>query len=63
MGGLVFSQSTTTSGAGAAVGILISLLFGVAAYVFYSYCLGLIFKKAGQPLWAGFVPSTTATSR
>jgi uncharacterized protein DUF5684 len=56
MGGLVFAQySDTSSGMNAGVGILFFLL-SVAAYVFYSYCLGLIFRKAGQPLWAGFVP-------
>lgn len=56
MGGVVIAQSSTTSSSAGAAVILISLLFALAVYIFYSYCLGLIFKKAGQPLWAGFVP-------
>jgi hypothetical protein len=55
MGGLIAQyNSNTSAGTGAAAGIF--FLFAIAAYVFYSYCLGLIFRKAGQPLWAGFVP-------
>jgi hypothetical protein len=56
MGGLLLAQSTTTSSAGGAAVGLIVFLFFIAVYIFYGYCLGLIFKKAGQPLWAGFVP-------
>jgi hypothetical protein len=56
MGGLIAQyNSNTSSGMGAGVGILF-FLFIVAVYVFYGYCLGLIFRKAGHPLWAGFVP-------
>jgi hypothetical protein len=56
MGGLVFAQySDTSSGMGAGFTILF-ILVGLAAYLFYGYCLGLVFQKAGQPLWAGFVP-------
>jgi hypothetical protein len=55
MGGLVAQYSNTSSGPGAGV-VALFILVGIAAYVFYSYCLGLIFQKAGQPLWAGFVP-------
>jgi hypothetical protein len=55
MGGLVTQYSNTSSGLGAGVFILF-LLIGIAVYVFYGYCLGLVFQKAGQPLWAGFVP-------
>jgi hypothetical protein len=55
MGGLVAQYSNTSSGLGVGTGIFFFLL-AVAAYVFYGYCLGLVFRKAGQPLWAGFVP-------
>jgi hypothetical protein len=55
MGGLVAQYSNTSSGLGAGVFILFFLI-GIAVYVFYGYCLGLVFQKAGQPLWAGFVP-------
>jgi hypothetical protein len=56
MGGLVAQyNSNTSSGLGAGVAILF-ILIGIAVYVFYGYCLGLVFRKAGQPLWAGFVP-------
>jgi hypothetical protein len=55
MGGLVAQYSDTSSGLGAGAAIFI-VLFSLAVWVFYGYCLGLIFQKAGQPLWAGFVP-------
>jgi hypothetical protein len=56
MGGLVAQYNTnTSSGVGAAAGIFFFLL-AIALYVFYGYCLGVVFRKAGQPLWAGFVP-------
>jgi hypothetical protein len=55
MGGLIAQyNSNTSAGTGAAAGIF--FLFAIAAYVFYGYCWGLVFRKAGQPLWAGFVP-------
>jgi hypothetical protein len=34
----------------------IFLFFGLLLYLFYGYCLGRIFQKAGKPLWAGFIP-------
>src|SRR5258708_398731 len=55
MGGLVTQYSNTSSGLGAGAFILF-VLIGIAVYAFYGYCLGLVFQKAGQPLWAGFVP-------
>src|SRR2546430_16992724 len=55
MGGLVAQYSNTSSGVGAGIGIFFFLL-SIAAYIFYGYCLGRVFQKAGQPLWAGFVP-------
>ena len=56
MGGLVAQyNSNTSTGLSAGVAILF-ILIGIAAYLFYGYCLGLVFRKAGQPLWAGFVP-------
>jgi hypothetical protein len=48
-------NSNTSSGLGVGVAILF-FLFGIALYVFFGYCWGLVFRKAGQPLWAGFVP-------
>jgi hypothetical protein len=55
MSSLFFAQDTTStsSGGGFLAGLL---LFYVVVYVFYGYCYGAILKKAGQPLWAGFVP-------
>ncbi|MDZ4746055.1 MAG: DUF5684 domain-containing protein [bacterium] len=54
---------STTDGA-ASAGLLamiigfgaIFLFFGLLAYLFYGYCIGRIFQKAGKPLWAGFIP-------
>jgi len=31
-------------------------LFILVVYLFYGYCMGRVFQKAGKPLWAGFVP-------
>src|SRR4030081_163362 len=56
MGGLVAQYNSNTSSGPGAAAFLFFFLFAVAAYVFYGYCLGLVFRKAGQPLWAGFVP-------
>jgi len=55
MGGLVTQYSNTSSGVSAAAGIFFFLIT-IAVWAFYGYCLGLIFQKAGQPLWAGFIP-------
>ena len=55
MGALVFAQETTTTTGGG--GFIAGLLFFyLIVYIFYGYCFGRILKKAGQPLWAGFVP-------
>ena len=32
------------------------MFFMIIAYIFYGFCYGKIFEKAGKPLWAGFVP-------
>jgi hypothetical protein len=53
MGGLVAQYSNTSSGAG--VGIFFALL-SIVFYLFYGYCYGRIFQKAGRPLWEGFIP-------
>ena len=55
MGGLVAQYSNTSSGMGAGAGIAFFLL-AVVVYLFYGYCYGRIFQKAGRPLWEGFVP-------
>ena len=55
MGGLFAQYSNTSSGMGAGAGIAVFLIV-VAVYLFYGYCLGRIFQKAGRPLWEGFVP-------
>ena len=55
MGGLVAQYSNTSSGMGAGFGIAFFLL-SVAVYLFYGYCYGRIFQKAGRPLWEGFIP-------
>ncbi len=36
--------------------IMAYFLFIIVAYLFYGFCYGKIFEKAGKPLWAGFVP-------
>ncbi len=53
MGGLVAQYSNTSSGVG--VGIFFALL-SIVFYLFYGYCYGRIFQKAGRPLWEGFIP-------
>jgi hypothetical protein len=54
MAGLVAQYNSNTSlGVGASI---LFFLLGLAVYVFYGYCLGVVFRKAGRPLWAGFVP-------
>jgi hypothetical protein len=55
MGGLFAQYSNTSSGVNAGIGILFFLL-AVAIYLFFGYCFGRIFQKAGRPLWEGFVP-------
>ncbi len=34
----------------------IMILIAIILYIFLGYCLGLIFRKAGRKMWAGFVP-------
>lgn len=51
----MFAQTTSSSGLGAGF-LAVIFVFYVAIYLFYGYCYGLMLKKAGQPLWAGFVP-------
>ena len=55
MGGLVTQYSNTSSGLGAGAGIAFFLI-SVGVYLFFGYCYGRIFQKAGRPLWEGFVP-------
>ena len=55
MGGLVTQYSNTSSGLGAGAGIAFFLI-SIGVYLFYGYCYGRIFQKAGRPLWEGFVP-------
>jgi len=55
MGGLVAQYSNTSSGMGAGASIAFFLV-AVAFYLFYGYCFGRIFQKAGRQLWEGFVP-------
>lgn len=38
----------------AILGVII--VVSIILYFFYSYCLGLIFRKAGQKMWPAFVP-------
>ena len=55
MGALLLAQGTTTTTGGG--GFLAGLLFFyLIVYIFYGYCFGRVLQKAGQPLWAGFVP-------
>ena len=55
MGGLFAQYSNTSSGMGAGASIAFFLV-AVAFYLFYGYCFGRIFQKAGRQLWEGFVP-------
>ena len=36
--------------------IVMSIIIGLASYVFSAIFLGLIFKKAGQPIWKAWIP-------
>lgn len=36
--------------------IVMAAIIGLASYVFSAIFLGLIFKKAGQPIWKAWVP-------
>ncbi len=56
MSALVFAQETTTTTSFNVGFVLVFLVFAAAIYLFYGYCFGRILQKAGQPLWAGFVP-------
>ena len=55
MGGLVTQYSNTSSGLSVGAGIAFFLI-SVGVYLFFGYCYGRIFQKAGRPLWEGFVP-------
>jgi hypothetical protein len=35
---------------------LIFAVVGLVFYLFYGFCYGKMFEKAGKPMWAGFVP-------
>jgi hypothetical protein len=43
------------SGPGAGF-VFMMVLFVLAVYVFFGFCMGKVFEKAGKPLWTGFVP-------
>lgn len=48
---------SSAADAGLALGMLaVFLVIGLAAYLFYGFCIGKILEKAGKPLWTGFVP-------
>lgn len=32
------------------------IIIAAVAYIFYGFCWGKVFEKAGKPMWAGFVP-------
>lgn len=43
------------------MGIALAIMFivfmiGLSCYIYISICQGLMLKKAGQPMWIGFVP-------
>lgn len=42
--------------AAAAAGVMAGLWIGLIAYVLSAIFLGMIFKKAGQPMWKAWVP-------
>ncbi len=42
--------------AASATGVLVSLVVGLVFYLFFGYIFSRVFKKAGRPGWAGFVP-------
>ncbi len=35
---------------------LVVFVILLAVYLFYGFCYGKMFEKAGKPMWAGFVP-------
>lgn len=52
-------EDTDLAGAGLAAAMGVMFIVGVFVLLicaFYGYCLGRIFRKAGEPLWTGFVP-------
>lgn len=55
-----YSDSVTTDGAAAMVAATVFIMFALFAsligYVVHAILLGLIFKKAGVPQWAAWVP-------
>jgi hypothetical protein len=36
--------------------VFVMILFILAIYAFFGFCMGKVFEKAGRPLWTGFVP-------
>jgi len=56
-----YDAANSAAGTGAAVAILMTVylflfIFIIAVYVVYALCLMRIFKKAGVPAWAAWVP-------
>lgn len=54
-----YPTSLSNESAGVALGltfVLFSILFGIVLYVVCAIFLGKIFKKAGVPAWAAWVP-------
>jgi len=58
MGELDAANAAAAGGgiAAALAGLLVSLIFGLVIYVVAAFILGKVFVKAGQPMWAAFVP-------
>lgn len=53
-----FTNSGTDAGVLAMIlGFGIAFMFiGLIVWLFYGFCMGRVFQKAGKPLWTGFVP-------
>lgn len=55
----VTTIETSTSSADTAflgVGLMTIFLLSIVFYIIFSVILGFVFKKAGRPLWAAFIP-------
>lgn len=51
-----YSTDNYDTGAAAAAGVMAGIWIGLIAYVLSAIFLGMIFKKAGEPMWKAWVP-------
>jgi len=56
LGGYNSGAAAAGGFAAAMAGLMIGLIFGLLIYLVLSFFMGKVFVKAGQPMWAAFVP-------